>query len=90
MVASDIAPVREVIRDGENGIAVDFFDGEALLQRTLEVLGEQQPSILLRRKVCNMHEYSVAKGVQGYMREIRKLMTCGVDLSETAERKQSI
>ena len=31
VVASDTAPVREVIRDGETGRLVDFFDREALV-----------------------------------------------------------
>src|SRR5262249_54400153 len=38
VVASDTAPVREVIRDGRNGLLVDFFDAESLASRALEVL----------------------------------------------------
>ena len=33
IVGSDTAPVREVIRDGENGVLVDFFDNAALSSR---------------------------------------------------------
>ena len=40
VVASDTAPVREVIRDGENGRLVDFFDREALVERICELLEE--------------------------------------------------
>lgn len=38
IVASDTAPVREVIRHGENGLLVDFFDPEALAAQVVEVL----------------------------------------------------
>lgn len=39
VLASNTAPVQEVIRDGENGLLVDFFDDAALAERALEVLG---------------------------------------------------
>jgi glycosyltransferase involved in cell wall biosynthesis len=38
VVASDTAPVREVIRHGRNGLLVDFFDADSLAARALEVL----------------------------------------------------
>ena len=38
LVASDTDPVREVVRDGENGLLVDFFDPDALADRICEVL----------------------------------------------------
>ena len=38
VVASDTAPVREVIRNGENGRLVDFFDTEGLAERICEAL----------------------------------------------------
>lgn len=38
ILASDTAPVREVITDGENGLLADFFDVEGLASRALEVL----------------------------------------------------
>ena len=38
VVASDTAPVREVLRDGENGLLVDFFDSARLADRICEVL----------------------------------------------------
>lgn len=38
IVASDTAPVREVIRDGENGLLADFFDPEGLAAKVVDVL----------------------------------------------------
>lgn len=38
VVASDTAPVREVISDGETGRLVDFFDGEAQVRETVALL----------------------------------------------------
>jgi glycosyltransferase involved in cell wall biosynthesis len=42
VVASATAPVQEVIRDGENGLLFDFFDGEALVNRVCAVLDDPQ------------------------------------------------
>ena len=38
LLASDTEPVREVIRAGENGLTVDFFDTNALAERICDVL----------------------------------------------------
>ncbi|MBS3995806.1 MAG: glycosyltransferase family 4 protein [Hydrogenophaga sp.] len=48
MVASDTAPVTEVIREGENGLLVDFFDPARLAQRLAEVLADPAPLKKLR------------------------------------------
>ena len=38
VIGSDTEPVREMITPGENGFLVDFFDAEAIAEKTLEVL----------------------------------------------------
>ena len=38
LLASDTDPVREVVRDGENGLLVDFFDTGALAERICAAL----------------------------------------------------
>jgi glycosyltransferase involved in cell wall biosynthesis len=40
IVASDTAPVREAVRDGETGFLVDFFDGRALVDRACALLDD--------------------------------------------------
>lgn len=42
IVASDVAPVREAMSDGETGLLVDFFDREALAARVVDVLAEPE------------------------------------------------
>jgi glycosyltransferase involved in cell wall biosynthesis len=38
IVASDTAPVREAVQDGQTGLLFDFFDGAALVERVTELL----------------------------------------------------
>jgi glycosyltransferase involved in cell wall biosynthesis len=40
VVASDTAPVREVIQPGSNGLLVDFFDGDAIACKVADVLAD--------------------------------------------------
>jgi glycosyltransferase involved in cell wall biosynthesis len=42
IVASNTAPVREVIRHGETGRLVDFFDGEALVAEVCDLLEDDE------------------------------------------------
>src|SRR5262249_9370993 len=42
VLASNTAPVREVIEDGKNGLLADFFDIEGLAERANRVLDAHQ------------------------------------------------
>lgn len=67
LIGSDTAPVREVIRHGENGYLVDFFDPSAIADRTLEALHNPRNQLPLRvaaRRTAQ--DYSVAKGLAAY------------------------
>ena len=47
IVASDTAPVREIMRNGETGL-VDFFDQDALLSQLIRLLKDAG----LRARLC--------------------------------------
>jgi glycosyltransferase involved in cell wall biosynthesis len=47
IVASDTAPVREVIRNGEHGVLVDFFDQGALAREVAQLLSDREYRALL-------------------------------------------
>jgi glycosyltransferase involved in cell wall biosynthesis len=38
VLGSDTAPVREMIKDGENGLIADFFDADALAAKAIGAL----------------------------------------------------
>ena len=50
VVASDTAPVREVVRDGEGGLLVDFFDAAALAATVARLLGDDDLRAGLSRR----------------------------------------
>ncbi|MCL2160713.1 MAG: glycosyltransferase family 4 protein [Betaproteobacteria bacterium] len=76
LVASDTAPVREVIRHGENGWLFDFFDGKALVEHVLHALSNPPEAAALRANARQSAQaYSTQKGTAGYMEWIEKL--CG-------------
>lgn len=49
VVGSDTGPVREVIRDGENGLLTDFFDAGALANKLVAALDRPERFERLRR-----------------------------------------
>ncbi|MCC8195032.1 MAG: glycosyltransferase [Deltaproteobacteria bacterium] len=56
IVASDTEPVREVIRHGENGLLVDFFDRDALVGTVDAVLREPGKTAALRKSARSFVE----------------------------------
>ncbi|QFU15431.1 glycosyltransferase [Microvirga thermotolerans] len=50
LVASDTAPVREIVEDGVNGRLFDFFDDKALVERVRETLADRARSAEMARE----------------------------------------
>ncbi|MBK0415746.1 glycosyltransferase family 4 protein [Chromobacterium haemolyticum] len=67
IVASDTAPVREVIRDGENGELTDFFDAAALAEKVGAALETDGGGLRLAARETAVR-YSVEAGLAGYRR----------------------
>lgn len=71
IIASDTAPVREVLRDGSNGRLVGFFDPKGIQQTISDVLGDPKSQLPLRRQACvEAQKY----GLQAGLREYEKLL----------------
>jgi glycosyltransferase involved in cell wall biosynthesis len=69
VVASDTAPVREVIRHVENGWLVDFFDGRQLLEAVQKALTDPTGTQAMRRAaVVSVRErFAQNSGTAGYL-----------------------
>ncbi|WP_295551260.1 glycosyltransferase family 4 protein [uncultured Pseudacidovorax sp.] len=63
IVASDTAPVREVIKNGVNGRLVDFFDTEVLATTVVETLVESRAR---RLQSDSINRFSYEDGIAGY------------------------
>ncbi|MEL7035302.1 MAG: glycosyltransferase family 4 protein [Cyanobacteria bacterium J06592_8] len=63
IVGSDTAPVREVIRDGENGLLVDFFSPKQIADRVSEVLDhrDRMAEIRVKARQTVLERYDLAK-----------------------------
>ena len=56
IVASDTAPLREVIQHGENGLLVDFFSVDSLVKSVCSLLDDPgQTRTLWRGSPCHSH-----------------------------------
>ena len=69
LVASDTAPVREVLQDGANARLVDFFDARALAEATLAVMrGDTATAQRRQQAMADVQRYSLEAGMRGYDR----------------------
>ncbi len=84
VVASNTAPVREVIRHGENGWLVDFFDGSQIVDAVRKVLAEPSGMQAMRHAAVESvrARFAQAVGIAGY------LEVMGVVQKETSDSHQ--
>ena len=71
IIASDTAPVREVIKDGFNGKLFEFFDVGALAELVLETLDNDSSSRSQEQGRTDAARFSVQQGLQGYTQLLR-------------------
>jgi glycosyltransferase involved in cell wall biosynthesis len=61
LIASSTPPVTEVVKDGENGWLVDFFDSKALAEKVIQVLGSDTQQICERARQTVVQNYDLQR-----------------------------
>ena len=77
VVASDTPPVREVIKNSENGFLVSFFDPNALADKVIEILAapDQFSSVKKRARASVIKHYCFKrKSLRQFMKLIKELV----------------
>lgn len=75
VIGSDTAPVREVLRHGENGLLVDFFSPKQIAGRVDEVLShpDRMQAIRQAARQTIIERYEVTKSLKEYQAVIGSL-----------------
>lgn len=83
VLGSDTPPVREVIRDGENGLLVDFFDSKKIAKRISEVLDSKDRMMQLRIKAREtaLENYSQARLLPQHIKLIQDVANRSLPLN---------
>jgi glycosyltransferase involved in cell wall biosynthesis len=76
VIASDTAPLREVIVDGVNGMLVDFFDCKAIAERVTKVLqADREFQSLSESAKLTASRFDVVNGLEGYFEIFDRLIS---------------
>jgi glycosyltransferase involved in cell wall biosynthesis len=75
VIGSDTGPVREVIRDGENGLLVDYFSPKQIADRIDEVLDHptRMAEIRVKARQTALDRYSLAKMLPQHLQLIEQV-----------------
>ena len=76
IVASNTSPVTEVIRDQEEGLLVDFFDQNSIIEAVECLLREKKFALELgQRARCKVTaNYTVEQGIESYLQLVQSLI----------------
>lgn len=67
IVASDAAPVREVLRDNKNGGLLDFFSAYAIAYAVIHTMHSKSANVGWRiQAMAYAQDYGISLGVRGY------------------------
>ena len=74
VLASNTAPVREVIRHGENGHLFDFFDQESLVAQAVELINSDSQDVVdcARHDIRKNYSFS-ENGLVGYLQLLEQI-----------------
>jgi len=85
ILASDTAPLREVVRDGVNGELVNFFETESLSNKILSALRDPTQGKGLREAARRTaYGYGIAEGIAAYERLMKLPSLREVPISRVA------
>lgn len=85
IIASDTAPVREVLRDQQNGELVDFFDTDALTHKILAALNDPEQGRALRDAAQQTAKaYGISEGIAAYEKLLGLLVVAQAKVSGIA------
>ncbi|MNX94865.1 D-inositol-3-phosphate glycosyltransferase [compost metagenome] len=72
VIASDTAPVREILLDGRNARLANFFDTEAVVRAVSQALNDPKSLLPLRQMAhSDAQAYGLQAGLRGYDRLLK-------------------
>jgi glycosyltransferase involved in cell wall biosynthesis len=87
LIASDTAPVREVIQHGWNGVLTDFFDAEALARSVVAMLADGGASLAARARATVARDYPRDRSLAEW-RSLVAAVAGGTDAPKVAPRRR--
>jgi len=85
VVASKTPPVQEVIRDGENGLLVDFFSAEAIASRIDDALRSDSREMRARARRTIVEHYDLRKCLPAQLSLVEALKGQRADAGAAAD-----